>query len=240
MAIGWGTQVAGFIFLSRKWSRDEQLLSNALRYFIKSHYPLQLLLFPEGTDLSEANKARSQQFAHDNQLQVYNHVLHPHIKGFTKCIEELVKDNYLQSIVDITIAYNGNIPQNEQDIAAGQWPEEIHFDVKMFAANELPLHDKHQMEQWIQERWRYKEDLLDDFYKHDKFKNKYLTLPADHCKFHLLLILMTWSVFNLFVLYLMFTSWLLWLFLVTGTVTFLILSYHYDGVEQLEYNCKWY
>lgn len=234
--VGWGTQVGGFIFLSRKWSNDEQLISNALQYFNKSHYPLQLLLFPEGTDLSEANKARSQQFARDNQLKVYNHVLQPRTKGFIKCIEEMCKSNYLHSIVDITIAYTGNIPQNERDIAAGRWPDEIHFDVKMFSANELPVHDEHQMEQWLQDRWRVKEDLLSDFYKNGKFRHQYSTMPRDDCTLHLIVVLMIWSAINFFVLYLLFTSWLLWLLLITGTVMFLITSHRYNGVEQLEHN----
>lgn len=236
MVTGWGTQVAGFIFLTRKWHHDEQLLSNGLRYFNKSQYPLQLLLFPEGTDLSDYNKAKSQQFAKDNQLQVYQHVLQPRTKGFIKCIEELCKDNYLYSIVDITVAYVGTIPQNERDIAAGQWPSEIHFDVKMFSTHELPVHDEYQMEQWLQERWRLKEELLTDFYQHNKFKHRYTTLPQDQCFSHLLMILITWSVFNLFVLYLMFTSWLLWLLLITGTITFLYVSHRCNGVEQLEHN----
>lgn len=236
MVTGWGTQVAGFIFLSRNWSKDEQLLSNGLQYFNKSRYPLQLLLFPEGTDLSEHNKAKSQQFAKDNQLQVYNHVLHPRTRGFIKCIEEMRKESYLQSVVDITVAYTGNIPQNESDIAAGRWPDEIHFDVKMFPVNTLPVHDEHQMEQWLQERWRLKEDLLTDFYQHNKFKHRYTTLPGDHCTLHLLLVLIMWSVFNIFVLYLLSTSWLLWLLLTTGTVTFLYVSHSYKGVEQFEHN----
>lgn len=236
MVTGWGTQIAGFIFLSRHWSKDEQLLTNGLQYFNKSRYPLQLLLFPEGTDLSEANKMKSQQFAKDNQLQVYEHVLQPRTRGFVKCIEEMSKGNYLQSIVDITVAYTGDVPQNESDIVAGRWPSEIHFDVEMFSVSKLPIHDEHQMEQWLQERWRLKEDLLRDFYQHKKFKHTYTTLPGDHCGSHLLLVLIIWSVYNLFVLYLMFTSWIIWLLLATGTVTFLFVSYYYNGVEQLEHN----
>lgn len=233
---GWGTQVAGFIFLSRHWSNDEKLLTNSLRYFNKSRYPLQLLIFPEGTDLSISNKAKSQQFAKDNQLQVYNHVLHPRTKGFIKCMEELCKDNYLQSVVDITVAYTGNIPQNERDIAAGRWPDEIHFDVKMFSVDELPINDEHQMEYWLQERWKVKEDILTDFYQHNKFSHQYRSLAGDHCTIHLLAVSLLWIVFNLFVLYLMLTSWLLWLLLATGTVTFLLVSYYYNGIEQLEHN----
>ena len=211
-------------------------MSNGLRYFNRSRYPLQLLLFPEGTDLSDHNKAKSQQFAKDNQLQVYEHVLHPRTRGFIKCIEEMTKDDYLHSVVDITIAYKGNVPQNESDIAAGRWPDEIHFDVKMFPVNELPVNDEHQMEQWLQERWRLKEELLGDFYQHNKFKHKYTTLPRDHCTGHLFLVLLTWTMYNICVLYLMFTSWFLWLLLATGTITFVIISHRYNGVEQLECN----
>jgi len=231
---GWGTQCAGFLFLSRSWNNDEQLITKSLNYYIKSSYPLQLLLFPEGTDLSPSNKAKSQQFAKERHLQVYNNVLHPRTKGFIRCIKDLTKNDYLQSVVDITVAYNGDMPQNERDLAAGRWPSEVHFNVKIFPVAELPIHDEQRLEQWIQDRWQRKEDSLADFYRNGKFTDKYTHLPGDHCTLHLIGVLLFWCLMNLLLFYLMTTSWLFWLLLATGTVVFLIMSRHYGGIEQLE------
>lgn len=45
-------QVAAFIFIQRKWEEDKNHFGNMLDYFCDIHEPLQLLIFPEGTDLT--------------------------------------------------------------------------------------------------------------------------------------------------------------------------------------------
>ena len=67
---GWAMQVACFVFIQRRWEEDKKHLENMLDYFCDIREPLQLLLFPEGTDLT-GEKWRMQtlhpflwQFAH--------------------------------------------------------------------------------------------------------------------------------------------------------------------------------
>ncbi|XP_041420156.1 lysocardiolipin acyltransferase 1 isoform X3 [Xenopus laevis] len=52
---GWAMQVAAFIFIHRKWEDDKNHFEAMLDYFcdIKEH--LQILIFPEGTDLTGNN-----------------------------------------------------------------------------------------------------------------------------------------------------------------------------------------
>ncbi len=45
-------QVACFIFIQRRWEEDRKHMENMLDYFCDIREPLQLLLFPEGTDLT--------------------------------------------------------------------------------------------------------------------------------------------------------------------------------------------
>ncbi|XP_065445419.1 lysocardiolipin acyltransferase 1 isoform X10 [Chrysemys picta bellii] len=52
---GWAMQVAAFIFIQRKWEDDKNHFENMLDYFCDIHEPLQLLIFPEGTDLTGNN-----------------------------------------------------------------------------------------------------------------------------------------------------------------------------------------
>lgn len=49
---GWAMQVACFIFIKRRWAEDKEHMENMLDYFCDIREPLQLLLFPEGTDLT--------------------------------------------------------------------------------------------------------------------------------------------------------------------------------------------
>lgn len=50
--LGWAMQVACFIFIQRRWAEDKKHMENMLDYFCDIREPLQLLLFPEGTDLT--------------------------------------------------------------------------------------------------------------------------------------------------------------------------------------------
>ena len=65
-------QVGQFLFISRKWAQDEKYMSETFAYFNETQYPLQLLLFPEGTDLSDSNKHKSHKFAEQNGLPSMN------------------------------------------------------------------------------------------------------------------------------------------------------------------------
>lgn len=49
---GWAMQVACFVFIQRRWAEDKKHMENMLDYFCDIREPLQLLLFPEGTDLT--------------------------------------------------------------------------------------------------------------------------------------------------------------------------------------------
>lgn len=53
---GWAMQVACFIFIQRRWMDDKKHMENMLDYFCDIREPLQLLLFPEGTDLTGEKK----------------------------------------------------------------------------------------------------------------------------------------------------------------------------------------
>ncbi|CAJ0928355.1 unnamed protein product [Ranitomeya imitator] len=48
----WAMQVAAFIFIRRKWEEDKSHFEAMLDYFCDIKEPLQLLIFPEGTDLT--------------------------------------------------------------------------------------------------------------------------------------------------------------------------------------------
>lgn len=49
-------QVACFVFIKRRWAEDKEHMENMLDYFCDIREPLQLLLFPEGTDLTGETK----------------------------------------------------------------------------------------------------------------------------------------------------------------------------------------
>ncbi|XP_034051072.1 lysocardiolipin acyltransferase 1 isoform X3 [Thalassophryne amazonica] len=160
---GWAMQVACFVFIHRRWDVDKKHMENMLDYFCDIREPLQLLLFPEGTDLTENTKAKSDVFAVQNNLPKFEYVLHPRTTGFTFIVDMLRKGENLDAIHDITVAYPKNIPQTERHIILGHFPREIHFHVHRFPVSSLPTSSS-DLESWCRERWAEKEVRLRDFY----------------------------------------------------------------------------
>ncbi|XP_062378242.1 lysocardiolipin acyltransferase 1 [Sardina pilchardus] len=160
---GWAMQVASFIFIHRRWEEDRTHMANMLQYFCHIREPLQLLLFPEGTDLTENTRARSDDFAEKNGLPKFEYVLHPRTTGFTFIVNTLREGDNLDAVHDITVAYPKNIPQTERHLVLGLFPREIHFHVRRHPVSALPAGGE-ALQAWCQERWVEKERRLRDFY----------------------------------------------------------------------------
>lgn len=131
-------QAFGFIFLKRKWEEDSVHVENSLTYYAKQNYPLQLLLFPEGTDFTESSKTISQNFAKKNgNMEPFQFVLFPRFKAWQSSVQILTNSSFspngtVDHIFDVTIGYPDSIPQNEKFLFTGKLPKEIHFNIKKY------------------------------------------------------------------------------------------------------------
>lgn len=140
-------QAFGFIFLRRKWEDDSLHMENSLQYYVKQNYPLQLLLFPEGTDFTETSKKISENFTKkiENQLP-FQFVLFPRFKAWQASVHILTDTTYspygtVDEVFDVTLGYPDLIPQNEVFLFTGKHPKEIHFNLKKYEISEV-LHAK--------------------------------------------------------------------------------------------------
>lgn len=117
---GWTMQTGLYIFLRRSREADVPHISRMLEYATHISRRPSLLLFPEGTDLSETNIVKSNEFATSHQLPHYQYVLHPKPSGLYACLQALQR--YKIPIHDVTIAYvdrtDGKRP-NEIDVLLG-------------------------------------------------------------------------------------------------------------------------
>lgn len=187
---GWACQQAVFMFLKRHWNQDRQNMKDTLEYFNFVNNPVELLVFPEGTDFRPETLASSERFAIKNNLPKYNYVLHPRTTGFEFLIDEMRKKNQVSYVCDLTVGYPINMLQDEVELCkTGAFPREIHFHVEKFRIDELPNKFKMlgsegesletKLEEsseggdgqvtvgdWLNERFRLKEQKLSDFYNH--------------------------------------------------------------------------
>eukprot|EP01004_Peranema_trichophorum_P005411 NODE_4270_length_1196_cov_42.374651_g3768_i0.p1 GENE.NODE_4270_length_1196_cov_42.374651_g3768_i0~~NODE_4270_length_1196_cov_42.374651_g3768_i0.p1 ORF type:complete len:374 (+),score=32.26 NODE_4270_length_1196_cov_42.374651_g3768_i0:143-1123(+) len=169
---GWAMQFFLFVFLHRKWEDDKEYMEKVLKTSAYYKKNVSLLIFPEGTDLSNSNLEKSREYAQKEGLCVFNHVLHPRSKGFIHCLETLSTN--IDAVYDITIGYvdyvKGERP-SEKSLYKGRWPPEIHFYCKRYELSKLPKGHK-ELEAWINQRFAEKELILDEFYKQGTFYGK--------------------------------------------------------------------
>ena len=167
LTAGWLVQFPMHIFLKRSWEDDEEEVSTKLHFFNALNTPLQLLMFPEGADLTAKSKAKSDAFAESKNLPKYDYVLHPRTKGFIYSVATLKKAG-LDSIIDITIAYPDVLPKTEIEFLKGKIPREIHFYIERFPLKDIPESEEG-LALWCQERWKIKEKRLKFFYENRRF-----------------------------------------------------------------------
>jgi hypothetical protein len=102
---GWGAQFYNFIFLSRKWETDKSRFQRHLSQLSNPKDPMWLLIFPEGTNLSETTRAKSKAWADKQGINDMKHQLLPRKTGLQFCLQRLKEStNWLY---DCTIAYEG-------------------------------------------------------------------------------------------------------------------------------------
>lgn len=239
---GWAMQAAAFIFIHRKWKDDKNHFEDMIDYFCDIHEPLQLLIFPEGTDLTENNKTRSNDFAEKNGLQKYEYVLHPRTTGFTFVVDRLREGNNLDAVHDITVAYPYNIPQTEKHLLLGDFPKEIHFHVHRYPVDTLPT-SKEDLQLWCHKRWEEKEERLRSFYQGGKSFHFTGQSTVPPCKSELrvlvvkLLSLLYWTLFCSSVCLLIYWYSLVWWYFLISIVLFVLQERIFGGLEIIELAC---
>lgn len=222
-----------FIFISRKWSVDEYVIKKTITYFTETEFPLQLLVFPEGTDLSPSNKKKSHCYAENNDLQKYDYVLHPKKKGFCLCVEELCKGKVPLTIVNMSVGYIGTIPQNEKDLCLGNWPTEIHFFAEQIPSSRLPS-DKEGLSKWLVQCWEKKEEQLRKFYVNSKFSAEYLSRAKNKESLGVAVkSILIWCLFLVYLCYHFMTNWFYWIYFPILTIVYLMIDQVTDGIDSL-------
>ena len=170
LTTGWSAQLANFLFLKRQWGEDEKEFHDKLLYLNSMNCPCQLLLFPEGGDMTHKTKERSDKYADEHSLPRYHYCLHPRTTGFIYVINAM-RSERLDAVYDVTIAYPDVLPKTEVELAKGIMPREVHFYIKSYDDRDLPGDDE-QLGQWCKDRWLEKEERLKQFYTHKEYRDE--------------------------------------------------------------------
>lgn len=170
-------QYGSHVFITRRWEHDLPEFREKIYYYNGlDSYPLQLLLFPEGGDLTPRSLVKSDAYADKNGLPRYKYCLHPRTTGLTYVINAM-RDGGLDAIYDVTVGYPDLISKTELEFARGYMPREVHYHVREYKDGDLPQTDEG-IAHWCQGLWKEKEERLRDFYTHKEFRD-WSTAPQE-------------------------------------------------------------
>ncbi|KAJ8672677.1 hypothetical protein QAD02_003937 [Eretmocerus hayati] len=231
---GWIMQMNGFLYITRRWEEDRGRLSRSLDYLVSLRANSQLLIFPEGTDLTPGSKSRSDRWAISHGKPTYTYTLHPKTTGFSYLVEHLQQADCLDAIYDLTIGYPDNVPQSEVDMLEGRLPDEVHFQIKRIPQNEIPKSEAG-LRSWLEDSWRRKEKTLEQFYVDKKFPGK--AWPTSK-RTPLRIALVFWTLLQATMLAMLVMSPLFQLWTLSHALLFIGISIFSTGFNQLE--ISWY
>ncbi|KAF9577167.1 hypothetical protein BGW38_007803 [Lunasporangiospora selenospora] len=172
-----------FIFLKRNdWDHDRKAIEDNLDRVDKKE-PLWLVVFPEGTVVSESTRKRSSTFAQKAGLTDHRHVLLPRTSGLFVCVNKL--RGSVEYLYDATVGYSGihygEIPQEVYPLPGlyvnMAQPKEIRVHLRRFLVKDIPETEPEFVE-WVRARWQEKDDLMEEFYTTGKFPSQ-LSLDND-------------------------------------------------------------
>jgi len=235
---GWAMQCFQFLFIHRRWESDQPHMTKLLTNFVKQDYPLQLLIFPEGTDMNNKGIEKSNEFATKNNLPLYKQVLHPRTTGFKHAISLL--RGHIDAVYDITVGYPRGIPDKRTSLLKGKFPHEIHFNLRRYPIQDIPENEE-ELSEWLLKIWAEKEKTLEQFYKDGHFDEPRVVCARDKdiqfCQIKLWASLIFWTTLIALSFYWLFTCSTLYLIIFGfGHVLFLGLSFGAKGFDTLEVN----
>lgn len=151
--------------------------------------PMWLLLFPEGTVVSETTRAKSKKFSERMNMEDHRHILLPRATGLVHCLKLL--RSTVPYLYDFTIGYEGieAIPEKAPDqildsafpheiytlrgiYLQQKYPRHIHIHIRRWATADLPVENEEEFSNWLYKRWEEKDALMDEFYRTGKFPSK--------------------------------------------------------------------
>lgn len=133
---GWAMQCNSYPFVCRKDRNKDLETLQRVSFLGGEGLKSALLLFPEGTDLSDSNLQKSHAHAEKEGLAKYMQVLHPRTAGFETALSAMMevakkKQAEKPSLLDITVAYvhqvPGELPSEVKFFGKGECVEEVHM-----------------------------------------------------------------------------------------------------------------
>jgi lysocardiolipin and lysophospholipid acyltransferase len=78
-----------YVFLKRDFEIDSVRMARAIDYYADMGQPYQILMFPEGTDLTEFTIKQSNRYADREGLPKLKYLIYPRTSGFVHLVQKM-------------------------------------------------------------------------------------------------------------------------------------------------------
>ncbi|XP_076905848.1 1-acyl-sn-glycerol-3-phosphate acyltransferase 2-like [Bidens hawaiensis] len=186
--IGWSMWFSEYLFLERKWAKDENTIKAGLQRLKDYPQPFWLACFVEGTRFTKAKHLAAQEYASSNGLPIPRNVLIPRTKGFVTSVSEM--RSFAPAIIDMTVAIpRDSTPPTMLRLFKGNGKIQ-HIRVKRHLMKDLPETEEG-IAQWCKDIFVVKDNLLDKHKVTDSFADSELVDIGRPIKS--LVVVVTWA-----------------------------------------------
>ncbi|XP_015383310.1 1-acyl-sn-glycerol-3-phosphate acyltransferase 3 isoform X2 [Citrus sinensis] len=154
--IGWSMWFSEYVFLERRWNKDEQTLKSGFKRLVDFPMPFWLALYVEGTRFTEAKLLAAQEYALSRGLPIPRNVLIPRTKGFVSAVNNM--RSFVPAIYDCTVA----VPKSQPP------PTMVNVEIRRHSMEELPK-TADGIAQWCKDVFVTKDALLEKYLSRDTF-----------------------------------------------------------------------
>ncbi|CAN3483553.1 2-acyl-1-lysophosphatidylinositol acyltransferase [Diutina catenulata] len=217
--LGAGMRNYNFLFLSRKWANDKPVLTrqlgeidanargvgpaNGVTPIVSTStfpkwpaqstsqvWPYELIIFPEGTVMSNRTVNKSRVFCEEQGRPQVTHVLLPRVRGLFLALRKL--RNSVELVYDITTGYSDLLPTElgedkfslKRFYIRGYGPPRINYYVDAWKISDIPLgretedvddadpEDLKAFDKWLSGVWYEKDKRMKKFYEEGGFVPK--------------------------------------------------------------------
>jgi len=140
-----------------------------IKEYIKNNNNIVIILYPEGTRITDTKLKKSQMYSKENNLPIYNHLLYPKMKGIFTIINELKKHNKLGNIIDFTVKVeNTNINDNTIKDYLSKKLGKTYIKINTYKISDFDDYDN--FKKWFNLIWTEKEKYLDNYKNYNYIK----------------------------------------------------------------------
>jgi 1-acyl-sn-glycerol-3-phosphate acyltransferase len=148
-----------FLTIQRNIAFDNKIISTYCDNLKNKNRKANIIIFPEGTIITENTLKKSNTFRKEKGLEEYKHVLSPRYRGFQIMLDSM-KGSHITKVLDLTFTYtHGEMPTLYQMLFTNK-KFKINYKMEFFDLNEIV-----DPKQFITDRWEEKEKWIGELTK---------------------------------------------------------------------------